>query len=110
VLTELIAVVRAGIEVSERDLESSVRILRAHPSAKLTEIFALLSVTATAGRQVSPRGLAQGHYVQAIQTHDIVFGVGPAGTGKTYLALGTCSIAFGTCARPRACRACAAAR
>jgi phosphate starvation-inducible PhoH-like protein len=87
VLTELIAVVRSGVEVSERDLESSVRILRAHPSARLPEIFAPLSVTATQGRQISPRGLAQRHYVQAIQTHDIVFGVGPAGTGKTYLAM-----------------------
>jgi phosphate starvation-inducible PhoH-like protein len=86
-LTEVLSVLRAGIEVSERDLESSVRILRAHPSAKLLDIFAPLTVNATAGRQISPRGLAQRHYVQAIQTHDVVFGVGPAGTGKTYLAM-----------------------
>ena len=38
-------------------------------------------------RQVSPKGLAQKRYVEAIRTHDIVFGVGPAGTGKTYLAM-----------------------
>jgi len=38
-------------------------------------------------RAITPKGLAQKNYVEAIRTHDVVFGIGPAGTGKTYLAM-----------------------
>src|SRR5688500_17068321 len=87
VLLELIRVVGEGIPVREGDLESSIRLLRDHPDVKLAEVFQPLVVTAANGRQITPRGLAQRHYVQSIEAHDIVFGVGPAGTGKTYLAM-----------------------
>jgi phosphate starvation-inducible PhoH-like protein len=43
----------------------------------------------TRSRSISPKGLAQKAYVQAIRSHGLVFGVGPAGTGKTYLAMAT---------------------
>ncbi len=87
VLLELIRVVGEGIPVREGDLESSIRLLRDHPDVNLAEVFQPLVVTAANGRQITPRGLAQRHYVQSIEAHDIVFGVGPAGTGKTYLAM-----------------------
>jgi phosphate starvation-inducible protein PhoH and related proteins len=87
VLLELIRVVREGIPVRDGDLESSIRILRDQPEANLAEVFQPLVVAAANGRQITPRGLAQRFYVQAIQSHDIVFGIGPAGTGKTYLAM-----------------------
>ena len=87
VLLELIRVVREGIPVREGDLESSIRLLRDHPDVNLAEVFQPLVVSAANGRQITPRGLAQRYYVQAIEQHDIVFGVGPAGTGKTYLAM-----------------------
>jgi len=86
-ISELIDVLRSGTALSERDVESSVRILREHPEVKLADVFAPLSVTAATGKQIAPRGIAQRFYVQAIQSHDLVFGVGPAGTGKTYLAM-----------------------
>jgi phosphate starvation-inducible PhoH-like protein len=44
-------------------------------------------VLSRAGRNVAPKSLAQKRYVDAIRRHDIVFGIGPAGTGKTYLAM-----------------------
>ena len=87
VLSELIDVLRAGTTLSDRDVEAAVRILREHPEIKLAEVFAPLAVTAASGKQIAPRGIAQRFYVQAITSHDIVFGVGPAGTGKTYLAM-----------------------
>jgi phosphate starvation-inducible PhoH-like protein len=87
VLLELIRVVREGIPVREGDLESSIRLLRDHPDLDLAEVFQPVVVSAANGRQITPRGLAQRHYVQAIEHNDIVFGVGPAGTGKTYLAM-----------------------
>ena len=86
-LSELIAVLRTGTTLSDRDVEASLRILRDHPDVKLADVFAPLSVTAASGKQIGPRGIAQRFYVQAITGHDIVFGVGPAGTGKTYLAM-----------------------
>jgi phosphate starvation-inducible PhoH-like protein len=88
VLTELVRSVRQGAAVREDELESRIRVLRDHPEAKLAEVFAPIAVTAaSSGRQIAPRGMAQKQYVQAIQNNDIVFGVGPAGTGKTYLAM-----------------------
>ncbi len=87
VLTELVHAVHAGTAVREEELESSIRVLRDHPQARLAEVLAPIQVSAAGGRQVTPRGLAQRHYVQAIEAHDIVFGAGPAGTGKTYLAM-----------------------
>ena len=54
---------------------------------KLREIFKHVIVHGAEGREITPRGLAQKHYAQSIRSHDIVFGIGPAGTGKTYLAM-----------------------
>ncbi|HMI92873.1 MAG TPA: PhoH family protein [Polyangiales bacterium] len=86
-ISELIDVLRGGTTLTDRDIEASVRILREHPEVKLVDVFAPLAVTAATGKQIAPRGIAQRFYVQAIQSHDLVFGVGPAGTGKTYLAM-----------------------
>jgi phosphate starvation-inducible PhoH-like protein len=87
VLRELIDVLRDGTTLPDQDIASSVRLLRDHPQARLSDLFQHVVVTAAGGRQITPRGLAQKYYVQAIQGYDVVFGVGPAGTGKTYLAM-----------------------
>jgi phosphate starvation-inducible PhoH-like protein len=89
VIGELSTVLRDGASLKDDDLASSARLLRDHPQARLADIFQHVVVTAAGGRQVTPRGLAQKFYVQAIETHDVVFGIGPAGTGKTYLAMAT---------------------
>lgn len=44
-------------------------------------------ITGSSGRNISPKTLTQKHYVDAIRNHPLVFGIGPAGTGKTYLAM-----------------------
>jgi phosphate starvation-inducible PhoH-like protein len=87
VLSELAAVAHGGTALREGDLEASVRLLRDHPEVRLVDVFSHVVLASEGGRQVTPRGLAQRHYVQEIKAHDIVFGVGPAGTGKTYLAM-----------------------
>jgi phosphate starvation-inducible PhoH-like protein len=96
VLTELMELVRSGVALRDGDLEASVRLLRDHPNVKLADVFRQVVVTSESGHKVAPRGLAQRHYVQAIQSHDVVFGIGPAGTGKTYLAMATAVGALGT--------------
>ena len=55
--------------------------------ADLREVFSDTILVAGRARPIAPKGLAQKRYVDAIRNHDIVFGIGPAGTGKTYLAM-----------------------
>ncbi|MDD9968047.1 MAG: PhoH family protein [Myxococcales bacterium] len=85
VIAELLEVLAGGLSLGDADLDGAVALLKRHPEVHLSEIMAPVSVAA--GQKISPRGLAQRHYVQTIRHHDIVFGVGPAGTGKTYLAM-----------------------
>ncbi len=69
------------------DVEQSIKVLEANPDADLKEIFLDTITTTTSKRPVTPKGFAQKAYIDAIRKHDIVFGLGPAGTGKTYLAM-----------------------
>jgi len=87
VVSELLDVLSGGTAVEDVDVESSIGLLRRHPEVKLRDVFAPITLAAGRGKQICPRGLAQRHYVQAIRNDDVVFGVGPAGTGKTYLAM-----------------------
>jgi len=86
-LGELLELVRRGSHLGEREVERSIETLRRHPEVKLHEMLDDLIQVGTGKRGVSPKGVAQLQYVRAIRTHDVVFGVGPAGTGKTYLAM-----------------------
>jgi len=87
VLAELLDVMASGATFTDTELSSAIALLARHPELGLREV--MQPVVLSAGQKVSPRGLAQRHYVQAIRQHDVVFGVGPAGTGKTYLAMAT---------------------
>src|SRR5262245_42213573 len=86
-LTEMMDVLEAGGTLREQDIPSAVRLLAEHPEIKLRDIYKDVAVTAASGKPVAARGLAQKFYLQAIRDSDIVFGIGPAGTGKTYLAM-----------------------
>jgi len=61
--------------------------LRMETPAPATDNVMNFSPIRTKKGNIAPRGINQQHYVRAIQTHDINFGIGPAGTGKTYLAV-----------------------
>jgi phosphate starvation-inducible PhoH-like protein len=76
-----------GKPLGSEDLVRAVRVLRTDHGADLREIFSDTVLIPRAGRPITPKGLAQKHYVDAVRTHDIVFSIGPAGTGKTYLAM-----------------------
>jgi phosphate starvation-inducible PhoH-like protein len=86
-ISELLDVVRRGTHLGEREVQQSIDTLRRHPDVKLTEIMDDVVMVGVGKRGVSPKGVAQQQYVRNMRTHDIVFGVGPAGTGKTYLAM-----------------------
>ena len=93
-LRKLYDLVRSGYPVYPADVAYALRVLEVSPKAILKDIF-LDKVYITAEHKVvSPKSLNQKHYIDAIRGHDIVFGIGPAGTGKTYLAVAMAVAAY----------------
>jgi phosphate starvation-inducible PhoH-like protein len=93
-IDKLQGLVRAGYPVYPSDVAYALRILQSSPKANLKEIF-LDKVYITAEQKViSPKSINQKLYIDNIRTNDIVFGIGPAGTGKTYLAVAMAVSAF----------------
>ena len=86
-LMQLYGFAKRGVEISSDDVVRAVRVLRADRSAELRDIFSDTILVPRSGRAVTPKGLAQKSYVDAVRQNDIVFAIGPAGTGKTYLAM-----------------------
>lgn len=84
-LTLMLKRIHAGQSVFPDDVEQAVNVLKHSPDE--LEEFAVTPVATRNGRSITPRSLTQKKYVQTIQKKDIVFGIGPAGTGKTYLAM-----------------------
>ncbi len=90
-LAETAALLRQGVDVQSSDIARAVRMLRSEPHVQLRDMFD--DAVNVGGRApVGPRGLAQKRYVESIRSHDLTFGIGPAGTGKTYLAM-ACAVA-----------------
>lgn len=87
VLTELGALIRDGYTMSQADVRTAADLVERDTAVDLRDHFLKGSVTAAGRRRVAPKSVNQRRYLEAIDTHDIVFGVGPAGTGKTYLAM-----------------------
>ncbi|MCZ6807159.1 MAG: PhoH family protein [Deltaproteobacteria bacterium] len=86
VLHELIDALQLR-DLSPVEMARAARTLRANPQLRLRALLDDVVLTTSNRRIVSPKGVTQQNYIQAIRTHDIVFGIGPAGTGKTYLAM-----------------------
>ncbi len=86
-LSELYDLLKRGYPIYSGDVEYAIRILRADHNVDLKDIFLDTVYVSAHKRIISPKSLNQKAYIDAIRTHDIVFGIGPAGTGKTYLAM-----------------------
>ena len=86
-LTELYDILRRGHPLYPSDILSAIRILSGNHSLKLKDIFLDTVYISAKRRLITPKSLAQKLYIDAIRAYDIVFGIGPAGTGKTYLAM-----------------------
>jgi len=93
-LGELQQLIGQGYPMQKSDVATSVRVMRDKPDLSLVDFFTDDTLAPAMRRVVSPRNLAQKMYLQAITDHDIVFGVGPAGTGKTYLAVAAAAAAL----------------
>jgi phosphate starvation-inducible PhoH-like protein len=86
-LNQLYGLLKEGYPLHPNDIEYAARMLSGDHRLNLKDIF-LDTVYITAKKSVvTPKSPAQKAYIEAIRSHDIVFGIGPAGTGKTYLAM-----------------------
>ncbi len=87
VVEQLYELSGAGLSITGTDVDQACRLIRAEPSAKLLEYHAETVITGVRKKAIYPRTPRQRDYVRAFTRNDLVFGVGPAGTGKTYLAM-----------------------
>ena len=87
VLKELYGLIEKDYPIYPSDVDYAVRILSRDRNAKLKDIFLDSIYITSHKRVVTPKSVAQKAYIDAIRNFDIVFGIGPAGTGKTYLAM-----------------------
>jgi phosphate starvation-inducible PhoH-like protein len=83
---EVVAIVRTGQGMSPDAARRALAMLRAAPQERPAEVLTA-NILSNRGRTIRPKTLNQKRYVDAIDQHTIVFGIGPAGTGKTYLAV-----------------------
>ena len=83
---ELTSLLASGAELAADVVERSVAMLRRKSGARPAEVLTL-DILSSRGRTIRPKTLGQKRYVDAIDKHTIVFAIGPAGTGKTYLAM-----------------------
>ncbi len=86
-LNQLYELIGRGYPLYSSDFAFGLRILASSPKARLDKIFLDKVFVTTQNRVVSPKTRNQKIYIDAIRDNDIVFGIGPAGTGKTYLAV-----------------------
>jgi phosphate starvation-inducible protein PhoH and related proteins len=91
---ESAALLKQGVPVpiDAQDVGRALRMLQSEPHVSLRDMFDDVVTLGSGRRPVGPRGLAQKRYVDAMRSYDLTFGIGPAGTGKTYLAM-ACAVA-----------------
>ncbi len=85
-LDELVTLLRTGQGLTGETVERVLGMLRAETSERPADVLSL-NILSTRGRSIRPKTLNQKRYVDSIDKHTITFGIGPAGTGKTYLAM-----------------------
>src|SRR5213593_292174 len=87
ILDQLSSLMRDGYKLSNGDVKIAADLVAQSDDVDLRDHFLKGSLTAAGKRRVAPKTVNQRRYLDAIEQHDIVFGIGPAGTGKTYLAM-----------------------
>jgi phosphate starvation-inducible protein PhoH and related proteins len=87
VIGEVYDLLKHGYPIYPSDVEYAIRIIRGDRNAELKDIFLDTIYVSANKRVISPKSINQKLYIDSIRNHDIVFGIGPAGTGKTYLAM-----------------------
>jgi len=87
VLTQLYDLLREKYPIYPQDIDYAIKLLSENDRMRLKDIFLDKVFITSKNKTITPKSLGQKEYIDAIRNHDIVFGIGPAGTGKTYLAM-----------------------
>ena len=85
-VSELLVVLRSGQDINPEVIKRSISLLKSNPQKHPAEVLSL-NIVSNRGRTIRPKTANQKSYVEAISENTITFGIGPAGTGKTYLAM-----------------------
>ena len=87
VLEELYGLLREGRPVAPSDVHSAIQAVATQPGTALREVYTDVLSHVGSRRRITAKNLSQRRYIELIESHDIVVSIGPAGTGKTYLAM-----------------------
>ncbi|WP_425483580.1 PhoH family protein [Alkalicoccus luteus] len=87
ILLTLLQLIRRGIRITERDVVYAAQLSEKDLLGEMLDLYNDQITVTAKGKPILAKTLGQRHYVSAIRKNDIVFGIGPAGTGKTYLAV-----------------------
>lgn len=87
ILSELVKLLNQGINLSEADIISAVKMAEKGTLEYFQDLYSNTLLKDRAGRPIRVKNYSQRQYVQMIKNNDLTFGIGPAGTGKTYLAV-----------------------
>lgn len=94
VIEELISLSKRGNEITQQNVEYAIELAKINEENMLSELDGDIICHTIQGKPVKPKTLGQKEYVDAIRNNMVVFGLGPAGTGKTYLAMAMGITAF----------------
>jgi len=86
-IIQLYAILEKGYPIYPADIDYAHRILSSNNTINLEKIFLDTVFISSKKRIITPKSIVQKHYIDSIRNYDMVFGIGPAGTGKTYLAM-----------------------
>jgi phosphate starvation-inducible protein PhoH and related proteins len=87
ILSSLLTVMRKGISISQRDVISALQLAEKGDLSKFVDLYDEAIAVTQKGKPIRVKTLGQRRYVNEMKKNDLVFGIGPAGTGKTYLAV-----------------------
>lgn len=87
VLSVLVELVKQGQQIQSRDVLYTYKLISKKEPISLVELSKKSIGKTVAGKKIAPKTIGQHHFIEAMERFDIVFAIGPAGTGKTYLAV-----------------------
>ncbi|PFJ16752.1 phosphate starvation-inducible protein PhoH [Bacillus cereus] len=87
ILQQLLVVIRKSVSITERDVAYAIQLAQQGKIAQFEELYEEEIFKTAKGKSIRVKTMGQRRYIHAMKKNDIVFGVGPAGTGKTYLAV-----------------------
>ncbi|AHA07552.1 PhoH family protein [Bacillus toyonensis] len=87
ILQQLLVVIRKSVSITERDVAYAIQLAKQGKIAQFEELYEEEIFKTAKGKSIRVKTMGQRRYIHAMKKNDIVFGIGPAGTGKTYLAV-----------------------